>query len=806
MSSSFSALRKSSALTVFLLLALVVLFEAWFLELRWDGPWAHQSDGSLAQEYTRALAHGQSYLMTPPDPRVLASPEPLRSPFLLQDATLHQGRYYLYFSVVPFVALPVPWLLLTGTYLSPAAAILIFSVLGYIGYGGALLAVSRRCLARESAFLTGLIFCGLVACSGAWPLMAEPEIYEVESAAAYAFFAWALLLLIRAELSRERGYALAGAGGFAGLALACRPDYLPAAAAVAAYILWRRWSAAGSWPARAARSIPPLLPLIVILLGIAAWNMCRFGNPLNFGARQLYHEDGSNVLVPMSVRNIPYHLHRYLFGGAWLDRYFPFFQGEKPGPFALAEHQTASDWLYGLILSSPMVLGCLLIPFEWSRLRDRGLSMVAAILAIGGAGILLFLCIIPGSSFRYPADFLGLFAFLAGLGVLAIDPLRTAWRRWLIIPLLGAAVVGSVLGTTFVLCSIAQIRLHYDVIRPAELSRMARVFNAVVYRAERVLHSGPKGITLDLRFPVKKFGAVEPLVVAGRPSEQDFLYAYYTGPGTIQFGFESMGHGGPVTGPVAMDYHAPHHLEVFFGSLLPPDGSPLLRQLPPEEVAAARRTVCIILDGDVVMESEVTFHPTRGQLFIGTSPYDAAFGRKFTGEMLEAGRPLLKDAYFHPGWTAALFGPAALKLALQPEPEHLVVPIISIGYRPAGSVLALEYLGANQVRWVWARSGQAPVLSPPFAWVFGVTHNVEVASGSLLPPTRSPLWLQVDRAEISARKAAITCRIDGRLVFEFRGKVPDASPREVFFGRNMAGISGIADRLPSPVTVTRESW
>ena len=205
MSSSYSALRKSSAFTVFLLLAGFALFEGWFLELRWDKPWSTQSDGSLAQEYARALAHGQAYLLTPPDPRVLAAPDPLRSPYLLQDATLHHGRYYLYFSVVPFLVLPVPWLLLTGTYLPPAAAIFSFSLLGFIAYGGVLLTVSRRCLERDNAILTGLIFCGLVACSGMWPLMAEPEIYEIESAAGYACFAWSLFFLVRKVRPRAGG-------------------------------------------------------------------------------------------------------------------------------------------------------------------------------------------------------------------------------------------------------------------------------------------------------------------------------------------------------------------------------------------------------------------------------------------------------------------------------------------------------------------------------------------------------------------------------------------------------------------------
>ena len=575
---------------------------------------------------------------------------------------------------------------------------------------------------------------------------------------------------------------------------------------MAGLIVWQRWQSTTAGCARAWRSLCVLLPLILILLGIAGWNVHRFGNPLNFGARQLYHEDGSPALVPMALRNIPYHLHRYLLGEAWTGRYFPFFQGEKPGPLLPAEHQTASDWLYGFLLTSPLVLWACLTPCQGAWLRKRGLARVAAMLALAGAGNLLFLCIIPGSSFRYPADFLGLFAFLAALGVFALDPLVTPGRRWLVLPLLGLTVSWSLLGATFALGSIAQIRLHFDEVQPAEISRLAAFFNGAVYRIEQITHTGARGVRLDLRFPLSKFGSVEPLVVAGRRSDQDFLYAYYTSPETIQFGFESMGHGGIVTGPIAMDYHSRHRLEIFYGSFLPPDDSPLVGSLLPSELASARRTVSVLLDSKVVLENEAILHPPRGQLFIGASPYDAAFGSKFTGEIFTEEHPLLKGSYFHPGWTAAMFGPATFALELQPQPEHAVVPIMSVGYRPTGGVLGLEYLGGDQVRWVWARFGLAPQPSPPFTWIYGASHQVEISSGSLLPPVTSALGPRVGQAEFSALKSSITCKIDGKRVFNLQGEIPETSPHEVYFGRNMAGIPGIADALPSPLVVSREAW
>ena len=794
------------ALTVFSLLLLFALAAAWFLELRWDRPWSAQSDGSLDQEYTRALAHGHAYLLTPPDPRVLAAPDPLRSPYHLLDASLYHGRYYLYFSALPFVLLLVPWFLATGTYFPATAAIFVFSVAGYAAYARLLLVLGRRWPGRGAGLLAGLVFCGMVACSNTWPLMAEPQIYEIENAAAYACFAWALCAVASAECSRGGEWALARAAGFAGLALACRPNYLPAAAVIAGYVLWRGLRAAGPWPARAARSVLPLLPLVAILAALAAWNTVRFGNPADFGATQPGHEEGAKVLVSMSVRNIPYNLYQYLWGGVWLERYFPFIQGPKVNPIAMARDQVSSDWLIGFLRTSPLVLWGLLVPFHWRALRREGLAALALILALAGAGNLLFLCIVRGGTFRYPADFLGLFAALAGLGVLAFNPCATAWKRWLALPLLALTVGWSLLGTLAVTCSVAQIRRHYDATGLSELSQLGRVLDAAVYRIEAFLHDGPRGLRLELRLPEEKYGSAEPLVVSGRPSEQDLLYAYYAGPGIVQFGFESMGHGGPVTGPIAVDYHAPHRLEVFFGSFLPPDGSPLVRLLTADELALARRTVRVSLDGVVVLESDEGFHPRSGQLFIGASPDNGAFGSRFTGRILDVSRPLLRDSYYHPGWTAAMYGPIAFTLDPRPEPEHVIDPIVSIGYRPAGGIIGLEFLGSGRVRWVWARFGMPPAVSPAWAWDFSRPHGVEISSGSLLPPADSPLWRAADPAAIAARKIGLACRVDGKIAFEFRGDVPDASPHEVFYGRNMAGIPGVAAAFPNPLMVSRKAW
>ncbi len=68
-------------------------------------PW----NSSYYDQLADAFAHCQTSLLTKPDPRLLALPDPYdfraNEPFRLHDALLYQGRYYLYWGPVPALLL-----------------------------------------------------------------------------------------------------------------------------------------------------------------------------------------------------------------------------------------------------------------------------------------------------------------------------------------------------------------------------------------------------------------------------------------------------------------------------------------------------------------------------------------------------------------------------------------------------------------------------------------------------------------------------------------------------------------------------
>lgn len=798
---------RKNVVTLLLILGATAVFQAWFLGLGWRTLWASGSDHSLVVDYTRALASGHAYLLTPPDPRVLSAPDPYRSPYLLLDASLYKGRYYLYFGAVPFLILLVPWHLATGTHLPATTAILLYSLLGYAAYGGTLLLVARGLVRRVRAALAGVVFVGLVTCSGTWPLMGRPDIYELENAAAFGLFACAVFAAALATVSKGSRRWFMAATALAGLALGCRPNIFPAVGVLTLYTLCLSFTASGATGGRAARLAWPLVPVALIGLGLAGWNYHRFDSPLDFGVKQFSQTSKASGLLVTSVRNVPYNAERYIAGAARLGGYSPFIEGQREGLWQPAPGQEPSNQVYGFLILSPFLMWALLLPFAPRSPEGPRLGLPAAALALAALGNLLYLSLIGFSCYRYPADFLGPLGLLACIGVLQCGALWAGWGRWLFLAMLSVTVAWSACWALFETASIARVHAMFDVNRPEDFQRLARPFNAASYRLEGLVGGGPRYLRLNLRFPRDKFGGVEPLVVTGAPSAQDFLYLYYTGPGAIQFGFESMGHGGRVSGPIPMDYGTPHMVDVFFGNFLPPDDHPLLAGLSKADLAMDRRFVRISLDGKIVMDGAEELHPLKSRVFVGASPDDAAFGRAFTGVIVSTQRPLIERSLLAPNSTVGAYGPVSLELVLAPLPSGSLEPILSMGYRPTGGVLALERHREGEVRLDWMRFGKVPLRSSSFRMAPGAVHRLKVSAGALFPPQASLLWTKTDLATQAQLKRRMLCTMDGQVVMDLAVDTPDTSPHEVFVGRNTVGISEVSQTFSGTlVTSTREPW
>ncbi len=159
-----------------------------------------------------------------PDPRLLSLPDPydpsVNAPYRLHDASLFNGRYYLYYGPTPALVLFVPFKIATGLDLPQPMTIAFFCSAGLLFAFLLLEHVTRWSLARSPSTLvrvTALLTLGL---SSTVPfLLRRPDMYEVAIASGYAFvFASAWAYAVGGLTDRPRigwlalGSALLGSG------------------------------------------------------------------------------------------------------------------------------------------------------------------------------------------------------------------------------------------------------------------------------------------------------------------------------------------------------------------------------------------------------------------------------------------------------------------------------------------------------------------------------------------------------------------------------------------------------------------
>jgi len=764
----------------------------WIADLCNQSLRADRQPTQIVQAYTEALAGGQSYLKEAPDPALLALSNPYdptsNQGRRILDASLFRGHYYIYFGVVPFLSLLVPWYLVTGWHLTMAFAVWFFCAGGLLFYCLAASSLIRRNYPNLSVGGIVLSILTVLVASGSWFLLARPTLYDLEPAAGFAFLGLAAWLLASAFGSPKASvpWSSFAASAAAGLALGCRPNLFPAVGVLSVLVLLGK----SDLRLPISRRLVALAPLALILVSMFVWNYHRFGSVTEFGYRyQLMTMDRPSVGFA-SPRYVPYNVLRYVIGLPRIGSYFPFIQGEAPGPLALPINHEPTDQVYGWCVISPILLFAFIGLF---RGGSPSSPMIGRALLAAGVGNLALLTFFGNGAARYFVDFQAPLSLAAGLNVARLASAEsTVLRR---VSKLGSALLLA-WSSVATLCVIVSMYDFFPLVRPGDTAKLGRPFNSVVYLEQRLAGGGPRGLGLRLRFPENRFGGVEPLVVIGGRSEQDFLYAYYSGPGRIRLGFESTGHGGPVSAPVELDYSKEHLLELRYGSFLPPDDCPLLGGMTPAERTIARRMLTVLLDGKPVLDGWAQFHMPRGLVFVGESPYDAAFGPKFTGTISRVEHPLLVASASPDRRDTRAYGPLSAEIRMSAAAPGTREPLAAFGNHNQGGTLVLERLAGSEARVGWLLELGSAIWSSPFKLPIDRKVGLIIESGSLLPPLESSLWPASKPIEqVQALKHLLRCRIDGITIWTVHVELPDVSPTTVTLGKNTLMVGGIAQRM-----------
>jgi hypothetical protein len=617
-------------------------------KLQHDDLYNRLADGFLA---------GRLSFLERPDPALATLTDPWdpaqNAPYAqFHDVSYFQGRYYLYFGAAPAVLLLAPWKLLTGTYLGQNVAAALMAWLGAAATMAVILCLRRRHFPRLPGWIAG--WCLTAAAFGNFVpvLLRRPVYYELAIASAYAFAMAAILGVTLAQApGRHRRLLLVLAGLAYGLAVGSRPNYLFGSVVLLLPLVpaLRDWWACAEVEAKAfwrdARAVA--LPFLAVLALILLYNGLRFGRVTEFGTSYMLAGLHPVRDVVTTVRFVPVNLWFYLFARSQWIAFFPFFDVIHLPWFTLPAGYIGEENVYGVLTNLPwfwLLFGVRRLSRDPSmdgstQLRDF-ICVILALVAFNA----LVICRISAASSRYLVDLLPPLVPLACLIVFWLeDTSQGALRR----ALLRLFWVGALLFTA--LFNVFVSFQHNDLLRfhnPSTYRRLAHAFDHLSdwFGATAPARVGP--LEFKVVLPTGRTGQLEPLVVTGLSFRADFIYLYYTDDSHVQIGFEHTSYGGPLTNPpIALDYAVPHTFHLELGSLYPPVEDPYYDKVPNTRMGQMKHTLRVLLDGREVLAGTYDFYDSSpGDVSVGRNPVSAAFGRRFTGQVLQVQRGCLTPA------------------------------------------------------------------------------------------------------------------------------------------------------------------
>ncbi len=394
------------------------------------------------QKLAEALAEGHFYLNDVPSDALLAMENPYDTaardaagvPYLW-DHAYFEGRYYVYFGILPCLVFFLPYYLVTGTHFATWLAVAISTAVYVVGLAYLLRQICARWFPRTSLgvfVVTDILLC---VGGGALILARTPSMYFLPEAMGLACVAWGLALWIRgtAEGFIDRKRVVVGSALLA-CTLACRPQMV-LGAVFGLLLFWpflkaARGNAALRRDALAAFRAA-LVPFLVVGILVLAYNAARFGSPFDFGAN--YNLTTNDMTHRgFHVDRIPFGLYAYLFQPPTFGSQFPFLRQAYLDP-AYQGVTIYEPMFGGYFFLYPMTFVLLALPRAKRGLQEKGLfvplivSLAVAFVLVNfdlqGAGILM----------RYVCDFgiyLALTAVLVFLELLQVrssHPLTQGW-------------------------------------------------------------------------------------------------------------------------------------------------------------------------------------------------------------------------------------------------------------------------------------------------------------------------------------------------------------------------------------------
>jgi hypothetical protein len=362
---------------------------------------------------------GHLHLRVAPDPGLLALPNPYDPAASLdlriQDLSLYDGKYYLYWGPSPALLLYMPFRLLPLGDLPETLAAFLFAFVGFCFSIACLRALAQRFVPNATRWMLAAAGVAL-AFSNAVPFtLRRVDVYEVAITAGYCLSFIALYLVITGLRDGVRPGRLAAASLLIGLAVGARPTMIVWALGlvVVATVLYRRT------PDRRERQqvLGVLLgPVVAIGFLLMLYNVLRFGSPIEFGTKYQLTDFDPTTRKGNQLAYVPPGMWYYLVSPPILALGFPFIHLAPPPesyPFAAPPQYDGVEPVGGLLPTAPFIVFALLAPVV---LRGMARRVTLGLIAVAFLIIVMVSFALWGATMRYEVDFASLLLITAALG------------------------------------------------------------------------------------------------------------------------------------------------------------------------------------------------------------------------------------------------------------------------------------------------------------------------------------------------------------------------------------------------------
>ena len=286
-------------------------------------------DSEFRNQYemiTEAFLHGQLHFQYEADERLLAMENPYNQEERINqnvnfywDHALYNGRYYMYFGIVPVFLLFLPFRIITGQPLTGYHGTQIFITV-YIA--GLFMLFWRLCKKyfKDMTLSLYLLLCTAMTYLSIWFAVTAPALYSMAIVAGLACAIWSIYFFMNAVWfceTENRAIDYATIGSLLGaLEFGCRPTVglsnIVVCPLVFVFLQKHKISAR-----LLLKMLLAALPYVFVAIGLMLYNELRFDNPFEFGqSYQLTSADQTdyiNMLSRFDFRVIVRDLCYYLF-------------------------------------------------------------------------------------------------------------------------------------------------------------------------------------------------------------------------------------------------------------------------------------------------------------------------------------------------------------------------------------------------------------------------------------------------------------------------------------------------------------